>query len=47
MKLFSIGTDACSNMVANILGISELKPEAACDQHCFQMTEVTIIQNFE
>ena len=24
-----------------------LKPEAAYDPHCFKMTEVTIIQNFE
>ena len=31
------GTDACSNMVANDLVISELKPEAAHDLHCFQM----------
>ena len=28
-------------MAANILVISELKPEAAYDPHCFQMTEVT------
>ena len=34
-------------MVANILVISELKPEVAYDPHCFQMTRVTIIQNFE
>ena len=34
-------------MEANILIISELKPKAANDPHCFQMTEVTIIQNFE
>ena len=26
------GNDACNNMVANILVISELKPEAAHDQ---------------
>ena len=43
----SKGTDACSNMVANILVISELKSEAVYDPHCFKMTEVTIIQNFE
>ena len=29
------------------LVIWELKPESAHDPHCFQMTEVTNIQNFE
>ena len=34
-------------MVANILVIEELKPEAAHDPHCVQMTEVINFQNFE
>ena len=37
---------SCSNMVANILVISELKPEVAHDQHCFQMRlQIANIQN--
>ena len=40
------GNDACINMGANILVISELKPEAAHDQHCFQMRlQIANIQN--
>ena len=40
------GNDACSNMVANILVISEVKPEAAHYQHCFQMRlQIVNIQN--
>ena len=40
------GNDACSNMVTNNLVISELKPEAAHDQHCFQMRlQIANIQN--
>ena len=42
------GNEACSNMVANSLVISELKPEAAHDQHCFQMKlQIANFQNFE
>ena len=40
------GNYACSNMVANILVISVLKPEAAHDLHCFQMRlQIANIQN--
>ena len=42
------GNGPCGNMVANILVISELKPEASHDQHCFQMRQqIANIQNFE
>ena len=34
-------------MVENNLVISESKPEDAHDPHCFQITEVTNIHNFE
>ena len=35
-------------MVAHILVISELKPEATHNQHCFQMRlQIAAIQNFE
>ena len=36
-----------SNILANILVISELKHEAAHDPVCFQMSEVTNLKNFE
>ena len=40
--------DAGSNIVANTLVISDLKPEATHDQHCFQMRlQIANIQNFE
>ena len=40
------GNDACGNMVANNLVISELKPEAAHDLHCFQKgLHIANIQN--